>query len=88
MGGLLTMYALRSIWDFLFKLEVLIHFRHALIFRTGFSIKKEQFIPQTPSIRGRNHSYFGGTTSYGGFNGKITITLSFYPSQEKNDTLW
>ncbi len=55
MGGLLTMYALRSIWDFLFKLEVLIHFRHVLIFRTGFSIKKSNSSP-------KRQVFEGGTT--------------------------
>ena len=47
------------------------------------SEKKEWLIPQTSSIRERSHSYLGGTTSYGGFNGKITITLFFHPGQEK-----
>ncbi len=52
-------------------------------FGIGLWIKKEWLIPQTPSIRGRNHSYLGGTTSYGGFNGKTTVTFSFYPIPNK-----
>jgi len=88
MGGLLTMYALRSILDFLSILNGLIHYRRVILFQNWILNKKERLIPQTPSIRRRNHSYLGETTTYGGFNGKVTITLSFNQGQEKNDTLW
>jgi hypothetical protein len=88
MGGLLTMYALRSIWDFLSMLIRAYSLSSSHSFSKLDSEKKERLIPQTPSIRGRNHSYLGDTTTYGGFNGKVTITLSFNQGQEKNDTLW
>ena len=47
------------------------------------SEKKERLIPQTPSIRGRNHSHLGDTTTYGDFNGKITVTLFFTKVKKK-----
>ena len=52
------------------------------LFRIGLWKKKERLIPQTPSIRGRSHSYLGGS------NSKITITLFLNQDQEKNATLW
>jgi hypothetical protein len=59
MGGLLTMYALRSILDFLSILNGLIHYRRVILFQNWILNKKERLIPQTPSIRRRNHSYLG-----------------------------
>ena len=69
-------------------LKGLIHYRRVILFQNYILNKKEWLIPQTPSIRERSHSYLEGKTSYGGFNGKTTITLSFFPCQEKNNTLW
>ena len=66
-------------------LKGLIHYRRVILFQNYILNKKEWLIPQTPSIRERSHSYLEGKTSY---NGKTTITLSFYPCQEKNNTMW
>jgi hypothetical protein len=45
--------------------------------------KKEWLIPQTPIIREKSHSILGSIATHGGFNGKKTITLFLYQSQEK-----
>jgi hypothetical protein len=69
-------------------LKGLFHYRLVILFYDWILDKKERLIPQTPSIRRRSHSYLGSKTTYGSFNGKITVALFFNQSQEKNDTLW